>query len=89
MVGQVLAAPVGYLPGYLWILIGAVLGGAVHDLVVLIASSRHEARFLPLLIAGELGPWAGFTTMRVGGGGGGGGALPSTGSVYVLLGPHL
>src|SRR5512137_1611254 len=40
LVGPVLAAQFGYLPGYLWILIGAVLGGAVHDLVMLFASVR-------------------------------------------------
>ncbi|MBI5267535.1 MAG: carbon starvation protein A, partial [candidate division Zixibacteria bacterium] len=34
LVGPVLAAQFGYLPGYLWILIGAVLGGAVHDIVI-------------------------------------------------------
>ena len=40
LVGPVLAAQFGYLPGFLWILIGAVLGGAVHDVVILFASVR-------------------------------------------------
>ncbi len=65
LVGPVLAAQFGYLPGYLWILIGAVLGGAVHDLVVLIASSRRKGAFLPLLIAEELGPWAGLAAWGI------------------------
>jgi carbon starvation protein len=40
LVGPVLAAQFGFLPGYLWILIGAVLAGAVHDVVILFASVR-------------------------------------------------
>jgi carbon starvation protein len=40
LVGPVLAAQFGYLPGFLWILIGTVLGGAVHDMVILFASVR-------------------------------------------------
>jgi carbon starvation protein len=42
LVGPVLAAQFGFLPGYLWILIGAVLGGAVHDMVILFASVRRQ-----------------------------------------------
>lgn len=40
LVGPILAAQFGYLPGLLWLLIGAVIGGAVHDIVVLFASMR-------------------------------------------------
>lgn len=42
LVGPILAAQFGYLPGLLWLLIGAVIGGAVHDLVVLFASMRKR-----------------------------------------------
>ena len=43
LVGPILAAQFGYLPGLLWLLIGAVIGGAVHDAVVLFASMRQKA----------------------------------------------
>lgn len=62
LVGPVLAAQFGYLPAYVWILLAAVAGGGVHDLVVLIASKRRRGAFLPLLAAAELGPWAGLAT---------------------------
>src|SRR5690606_138404 len=46
LVGPVLAAQFGYLPGTLWILIGATLGGGVHDAVVLFASIRRDGKSL-------------------------------------------
>src|SRR5512132_2388176 len=46
LVGPVLAAQFGFLPGYIWILFGVVLGGAVHDLVILTASVRRGGRSL-------------------------------------------
>jgi carbon starvation protein len=46
LLGPVLAAQFGYLPGTLWIIIGCVLGGAVHDMVVLFASVRHKGQSL-------------------------------------------
>ena len=46
LVGPVLAAQFGYLPGALWILIGATLGGGVHDAVVLLASMRRDGKSL-------------------------------------------
>ena len=46
LVGPVLAAQFGYLPGMLWILIGATLGGGVHDAVVLFASMRRGGKSL-------------------------------------------
>src|SRR3989339_1275015 len=49
LVGPVLAAQFGYLPGFLWILIGAVLGGAVHDMVILFASVRMKGQSLTRL----------------------------------------
>src|ERR1051326_2169418 len=46
LVGPVLAAQFGFLPGYLWILVGVVLGGAVHDFVILTSSVRRKGRSL-------------------------------------------
>src|SRR5487761_2647671 len=46
LVGPTLAAQFGYLPGFLWIIIGAVVAGAVHDMIVLFASVRHKAQSL-------------------------------------------
>src|SRR5262245_10957189 len=60
LVGPVLAAQFGFLPGYLWILIGVVLGGAVHDFVVLTASVRRGGRSLAEIARDELGPVPGF-----------------------------
>lgn len=62
LVGPVLAAQFGYLPGFLWLLIGAVLGGAVHDTVVLFASMKHKAGSLSEVAKAELGPVAGVCT---------------------------
>jgi len=59
LVGPVLAAQFGYLPGALWILIGAVLGGGVHDMVVLFASVRHKGRSLASIASKEVGPMTG------------------------------
>ncbi|TDL66193.1 carbon starvation protein A [Rhodococcus qingshengii] len=62
LVGPILAAQFGYLPGLLWLLIGAVIGGAVHDMVVLFASMRREGKSLSEVAKEELGPVAGFCT---------------------------
>ncbi len=62
LVGPVLAAQFGYLPGYLWILIGAVLGGAVHDLVILFASVRMKGQSLTQLARAHISPTAGIAT---------------------------
>ncbi|QBK25924.1 carbon starvation CstA family protein [Ureibacillus thermophilus] len=62
LVGPVLAAQFGYLPGYLWLLIGAVIGGAVHDAVVLFASMMKGGKSLSEVMKEELGPVAGFCT---------------------------
>ncbi|MBZ5713590.1 carbon starvation CstA family protein [Nannocystis pusilla] len=59
LVGPVLAAQFGFLPGYSWILIGVVLGGAVHDLVMLTASVRRGGRSLAEIAREELGPGVG------------------------------
>ncbi len=60
LVGPILAAQFGYLPGLLWLLIGAVIGGAVHDMVVLFASMRQDGKSLSEIAKKELGPVAGF-----------------------------
>ncbi|SHN72272.1 carbon starvation CstA family protein [Desulfitobacterium chlororespirans] len=59
LVGPVLAAQFGFLPGALWILIGGVLGGAVHDMVVLFASIRHNGESLAQISKKEIGPITG------------------------------
>jgi len=61
LIGPVLAAQFGYLPGFLWILIGAALGGAVHDTVILAASVRRNGRSLAQIAKDEVGPVAGIT----------------------------
>ncbi|PAD23048.1 carbon starvation protein CstA [Terribacillus saccharophilus] len=62
LVGPILAAQFGYLPGLLWLLIGAVIGGAVHDMVVLFASMRQKGESVAEIAKRELGPVAGFCT---------------------------
>jgi carbon starvation protein len=56
LVGPVLAAQMGYLPGTLWILAGVVLAGAVQDFIVLFASVRRDGKSLGEMIKMELGP---------------------------------
>src|SRR3989338_11524179 len=60
LIGPMLAAQFGYLPGFLWILIGAALGGAVHDTVILAASVRRNGRSLAQIAKDEIGPVAGI-----------------------------
>lgn len=62
LVGPVLAAQFGYLPGFVWLLAGCVLGGAVHDTVVLFASMKHKGSSLSEVAKVELGPVAGWCT---------------------------
>jgi carbon starvation protein len=59
LLGPVLAAQFGYLPGALWILVGCVIGGAVHDTVVLFASMRHKGNSLAKIAESEVGKVAG------------------------------
>ena len=59
LIGPVLAAQYGVLPGTLWILLGAVLGGAVHDLVILFASVRRNGDSLAKIARDETGPVTG------------------------------
>src|SRR3977135_2739970 len=59
LVGPVLAAQFGFLPGTLWILIGATLGGAVHDMIILFASVRRGGKTLGQMVKEEIGPVVG------------------------------
>jgi carbon starvation protein len=59
LLGPVLAAQYGYLPGALWIIVGAVVAGAVHDMVVLFASVRHKAQSLGKIAESEIGKTVG------------------------------
>jgi carbon starvation protein len=60
LIGPVLAAQFGYLPGTIWILAGVVLGGAVQDFVILVASLRRDGRSLAKLARDYLGPVGAF-----------------------------
>jgi len=62
LVGPVLAAQFGYLPGALWILIGAVLAGGVHDMVILFASVRYDATSIIDITRKEVGKVSGIAT---------------------------
>ena len=59
LVGPVLAAQMGYLPGTLWILAGVVVAGAVQDMTVLFLSTRRDGRSLGDMVRAEMGPVAG------------------------------
>src|ERR1700693_4734636 len=59
LVGPVLAAQMGYLPGTLWILTGVVFAGAIQDMVVLFFSTRRDGKSLGDMIRAEMGPVAG------------------------------
>ncbi len=63
LVGPVLAAQFGYLPGTLWILIGVVLGGAVQDFVILFSSMRRDGKSLAEMVKEELNSTAGVVTL--------------------------
>src|SRR5450631_4817785 len=63
LVGPTLAAQFGFAPGFLWILIGAVLAGCVHDFTVLVASVRHKGKSLADVARTEVGPFAGIVAM--------------------------
>ncbi len=59
LLGPVLAAQFGWLPGALWIIIGCVVAGAVHDMVVLFASVRHDGKSLAKIAECEIGKGTG------------------------------
>ena len=62
LVGPVLAAQFGFMPGFLWMLIGAVMAGAVHDFVILTASVQHEGKSLAVIAKAEINKVSGITT---------------------------
>ncbi|TAJ31968.1 MAG: carbon starvation protein A [Nitrospirae bacterium] len=62
LLGPVLAAQFGFLPGFLWLVIGAVLAGAVQDFVILVASMRRNGRSLPEIAHDEIGAVTGTAT---------------------------
>lgn len=63
LVGPVLAAQMGYLPGTLWILVGVIFAGAVQDFMVLFFSTRRDGKSLGDMARAELGPAAGIVAM--------------------------
>ena len=63
LVGPILAAQMGFLPGTIWILAGVVFAGAVQDFLVLFISTRRDGRSLGEMAKQELGPFAGFIVM--------------------------
>jgi carbon starvation protein len=63
LVGPVLAAQFGFLPGTLWILIGATLGGGVHDMIVLFASIRRGGKTLGQMVREEIGRGVGLLAL--------------------------
>ncbi|MCP9464298.1 MAG: carbon starvation protein A [Nitrospira sp.] len=62
LLGPVLAAQFGFLPGFLWLVVGAVLAGAVQDFIILVASMRRNGRSLPEIAHDELGLITGTAT---------------------------
>src|SRR5271154_5210006 len=63
LVGPTLAAQFGYLPGALWIVVGAVLGGAVQDFVLLFCSLRRDGKSLGQMAKEEIGKTGGFMAL--------------------------
>jgi carbon starvation protein len=61
LVGPVLAAQFGYWPGIIWIIVGAVMAGSVHDLVILVASIRHDGKSLAEIAKKEISNLSGIT----------------------------
>ena len=62
LVGPVLAAQFGFMPGFLWMLIGAVMAGAVHDFVIMTASVQHDGKSLAAIAKAEINKVSGITT---------------------------
>ena len=63
LIGPTLAMQFGYLPGTIWILVGAVLGGCVQDMVIMFCSTRRDGRSLGQMARDELGPLGGWAAM--------------------------
>src|ERR1041385_7986472 len=62
LVGPVVAAQFGFLPGLLWLVIGVVLGGAVHDFIILASSVRRKGKSLAEIARAEISPLSGVIT---------------------------
>ncbi len=62
LVGPVLAAQFGFMPGFLWMLIGAVMAGSVHDYIILTASVQYDGKSLAAIAKEEINKLSGFTT---------------------------
>ncbi|BBB92972.1 MAG TPA: carbon starvation protein A [Methylomusa anaerophila] len=62
LVGPVLAAQYGWGPGFVWILLGSVFAGAVHDFIILFASTRHNGQSLAVIARREVGPVTGIAS---------------------------
>jgi carbon starvation protein len=62
LVGPVLAAQFGFMPGFLWMLIGSVMAGAVHDFIILTASVQHDGKSLAAIARAEINKVSGGTT---------------------------
>src|SRR6185295_12078825 len=62
LIGPVLAAQFGFLPGLLWLVIGVVLGGAVHDFIILASSMRRRGKSLAEIARAEISPLSGVVT---------------------------
>ena len=62
LVGPVLAAQFGFMPGFLWMLIGSVVAGSVHDFVILTASVQHDGKSLAAIAKAEINKVSGATT---------------------------
>ena len=60
LIGPVLAAQFGFLPGFLWLIVGVVIAGAVHDFTVLVASVRQDGKSLAAIARKEISPLAGL-----------------------------
>jgi carbon starvation protein len=65
LVGPVLACQFGYFPGFLWMVIGAVMAGSVHDIVILTASIRHDGKSLAEIARMEIGKVTSTVTTSV------------------------
>ncbi|MEW6456434.1 MAG: carbon starvation CstA family protein [Acidobacteriota bacterium] len=62
LIGPVLATQFGYLPGFIWLLIGAVIAGGVHDFIILVASMRRDGKSLAQIAKEEIGKVTGIAT---------------------------
>ncbi|HEX3927492.1 MAG TPA: carbon starvation CstA family protein [Gemmatimonadales bacterium] len=63
LVGPVLAAQFGYLPGTIWIIVGVIFGGAVQDFIILAGSTRRDGKSLGQMAKEEIGPFTGVLAM--------------------------